>query len=314
MATQSKTISIVVPVYNSAEILPVLVDRLAPVIQELADQYELLLINDGSCDTSWNVISGIVEKCPWVRGIDMMRNYGQHNALLCGIREARFDLIITMDDDLQHPPEEIPKLLSVIDQGFDVVYGSPNNFYQNWWRSLFSGIIRRLLILVMGAGTFRNVSAFRVIRTELRNSFAEYHNADVLVDVLFSWGTTRFASIPVKMEPRFKGKSTYSIQRLINTAIQVITSFSTLPLRIASFVGFAFMSFGILVFLYVVFVYLFMGSIPGFPFLASIISLFSGAQLFALGILGEYLAKMFLRSMNRPSYVVRETTLHRRSE
>jgi len=305
---QTKSLSIIIPVYNSAEILPELVRQLQEQLPVIAAKYEIILVNDGSADESWAVISRLSASRTHVHGINMMRNYGQHNALLCGIRAAGHEVIITMDDDLQHPPAEIHKLLEKLAEGYDVVYGSPQRAYQNWWRELFSNVIRKLLTWVMGVETFRKISAFRAVNTGLRNSFSDYNNPDVLLDVLLSWGTTRFASVPVRLAPRAKGASNYTLARLFNTALLVLTAFSTAPLRIASFVGFAFMAFGILVFIYVIYVYLFLGSIPGFSFLASIIALFSGAQLFSLGILGEYQAKMFLRSMHRPPYVVREVT------
>jgi undecaprenyl-phosphate 4-deoxy-4-formamido-L-arabinose transferase len=302
------TLSVVIPVYNSESILPALVSQLQPVLTAISGTFEVILVNDGSRDRSWETICRLSHEHPWVRGIDMMRNYGQHNALLAGIRNARYELVVTMDDDLQHPPEEIPALLIKLHEGFDVVYGVPRELPHSWWRNIFSLILKNLLTWVMGVGTFREVSAFRALRTELRQSFTGFQSPDVLLDVLLTWGTTRFGAVPVRHERRKTGASTYTLRKLFNTAVLVITGFSTAPLRFASFVGFAFMFLGILVFLYVLYVYFFIGSLPGFPFLASIISLFSGAQLFALGILGEYLAKMFLRSMNRPSYVVRGVT------
>lgn len=303
-----KSLSIVIPVYNSAAILPELVRQLIAMLPSIAIEHEIILVNDGSRDESWEVIEHLAREYSAVRGFAMMRNYGQHNALLCGIRAATKQIIVTMDDDLQHPPEEIPKLLAKLDEGYDVVYGAPQNLPHSWWRNLSSVIIKKLLIWAMGIGTFREVSAFRAFRTELRKSFSGFQSPDVILDVLLCWGTTRFAAAPVRHELRKVGSSTYTMRTLFNYAALLITGFSTAPLRLASFVGFAFMFLGILVFLYVLYVYFFVGSLPGFPFLAAIISLFSGAQLFALGILGEYLAKMFLRSMNRPSYVVRGIT------
>ena len=126
------SISVVVPVYNSELTLPELVKRLQPVLAGLAREYELLLVNDGSRDQSWQVIQRIAAEHGWVRGINLMRNYGQHNALLCGIRAARFDTLVTMDDDLQHPPEEIHKLLAKLQEGFEMVYGFPEH-EQAWF-------------------------------------------------------------------------------------------------------------------------------------------------------------------------------------
>jgi undecaprenyl-phosphate 4-deoxy-4-formamido-L-arabinose transferase len=159
----------------------------------------------------------------------------------------------------------------------------------------------------MSAETARNVSAFRAFRTQLRDAFASYQNPFVSLDVLLTWGTTRFTAIPVRHDPRRIGSSNYTFRKLATHALSMVTGFSTLPLQLASLIGFAFTLIGLAILIYVVGRYLIQGgSVPGFPFLASIIAIFSGAQLFALGIIGEYLARMHLRLMERPAYTVRD--------
>ena len=299
--------SIVIPVYNSAGSLPDLAARLAQVLPEVTGQFEVILVNDGSRDDSWAIICELSQRYAWLHGINLMRNYGQHNATLCGVRAAHYEIILTMDDDLQHPPEEIPLLLSKLSEGYDVVYGVPNQRPHSWWRNWFSVVIKRVLAQVMGIRTIRDIGAFRAFRARLRQAFAGYQNPNVILDVLLSWGTARFATVIVREDPRAIGHSNYNFVRLFKVTMVVLTGFSTGPLRFASMLGFGFTLFGILIFLYVVGAYLLQGSIPGFPFLASIIALFSGTQLFALGIIGEYLARIFDRSMDRPAYVVSET-------
>lgn len=303
-----KSLSVVVPVYNSEQTLEALVSRLGAVLPSLCPEYEVILVNDGSRDQSWQRVCQLANQYTWVRGIHLMRNYGQHNALLCGVRAARSEVIITMDDDLQHPPEEMHKLLDRLSEGFDVVYGSPEKLPHAVWRNWFSIFTKRALSYVMGIPTVRDIAAFRAFRTDLRKAFATHQNPNVLLDVLLSWGTTNFGVVKVQEEPRPVGTSNYNFARLFNIAMVVLTGYSTAPLRFTSLVGFLFTIFGFLVFVYVLIVTLTAGSIPGFPFLASIISLFSGTQLFALGIIGEYLARVFDRSMDRPAYVVREHT------
>lgn len=303
-----QSLSVVVPVYNSEGTLEPLIARLGQVLPTLASEYEVVLVNDGSRDRSWAVIERLSRQQPWVRGVNLMRNYGQHNALLAGVRTARYAVIVTMDDDLQHPPEEIHKLLAKLDEGYDVVYGSPNRMPHSWWRNAFSRFTKRTLAYVMGIPNVRDIGPFRVFRSHIRGAFETYQNPSVLLDVLLSWGTTRFAVVKVEEEPRPVGRSNYNFFKLFQVAMEVLTGFSTLPLRIASLIGFLFTLFGIAVFIYVLFVFFALGSIPGFPFLASIISIFSGTQLFALGIFGEYLARIFDRSMDRPAYVIGEIT------
>ncbi len=298
----------VVPVYKSEAILPDLVQRLSQALPSLAEEYELILVNDCSPDRSWEVISKLAEQYSWICPINLMRNYGQHNALLCGIRAARYDVIVTMDDDLQHPPEEIPKLLDALAGGYDVVYGTPEQEQHGLGRDFASWVTKLALQNVMGAEVARKVSAFRAFRAQVAKAFAHYQGAFVSIDVLLTWGTNRFSIRTVRHDARKVGASGYTFRKLATHAMNMMTGFSTVPLQFASLVGFLFTLFGVGVLAYVLGRYLVQGgSVPGFPFLASIIALFSGAQLFALGIIGEYLARMHFRMMERPSYVVRET-------
>jgi undecaprenyl-phosphate 4-deoxy-4-formamido-L-arabinose transferase len=299
-------ISVVVPVYRGESLIEPLVERLAKSLPKFSKKYEVLLVNDGSPDNSWGVIQNLTRKHKWVRGIRLMRNYGQHNATLCGVRAAQFEITVTMDQDLQHPPEEIPVLLAELKKGFDVAYGAPKKLPQGFWRNLLTANIKRILARVMGVPSVKNISAFRAFRTELRNAFTNFQSPTLIVDVLLSWGASRFTSVPVKIE-KPEARSNYKFSALAKAALLILTGYSTTPLRLASITGFVMTLFGFGVFVYVMYIYFALGSIPGFPFLASIIALFSGAQLFALGIFGEYLARMFDRSMDRPTYIVQET-------
>lgn len=299
------SLSVVIPCYNSEGTIALVVQRLR---EALADYpLEIILVNDGSRDRTGEVILDLVAQYPEVTAINLMRNFGQHNALLCGIRAAKHELIVTLDDDLQNPPEEVPRLLARLAEGYDVVYGTPAAERHGLFRNLASQVTKMVLQGAMGAETARKVSAFRTFRSQVRGAFEHYSGPFVSIDVLLTWGTTRFSSLPVRHEPRTIGKSNYTLRKLIVHALNLMTGFSVLPLQLASMVGFMFTFLGLLVLVYVIGRYLIEGgSVPGFPFLASIIAIFSGAQLFALGILGEYIARIFFRSMDKPSYVVRE--------
>jgi undecaprenyl-phosphate 4-deoxy-4-formamido-L-arabinose transferase len=236
-----------------------------------------------------------------------MRNYGQHNATLCGVRAARYEITITMDQDGQHPPDQISALLEKLREGIDVVYGAPRRLPRGFWRNLLTANTKLLLSWVMGVPSVRDISAFRAFRTTLREAFGDFRSPVLILDVLLSWGTGRFAAVPVEIQPA--NRSNYSYLQLLRAATLILTGYSTAPLRLASWLGFAMTLFGLGVFTYVMLLYFTAGSLPGFPFLASIIALFSGAQLFALGIFGEYLARMFDRSMDRPPYIVHSMTV-----
>jgi len=300
--------SVVIPVYRGEHTVERLVNRLANVLPACAEEFEVLLVNDGSPDHSWDTIESLTKKYSWVRGIKLIRNYGQDNAILCGIRESHYDVIFTLDDDLQHDPEDMPKLLAKLNEGYDVVYGVPRVRRQVWWKSILSAIVKWAISSVMGVRTVRDISSFRVFRAELKQAFSSVNSLDVQVDVLLSWAATRFASVEIEESPRTVGTSNYSFIKLIKVSLLILTNYTTIPLRVASILGFLFTIIGIFVLLYVIIIYFTLGSIPGFSFLVSVVIIFSGVQLFALGIIGEYLARMFERSSGRPPYVIQKTT------
>lgn len=300
--------SVVVPVYKSRETLEPLTLRLAQVLPQISPQHELVLVCDGSPDDSWAVIERLSRAHPFVRGVCLMRNYGQHNATLCGIRAARYGVIVTMDDDLQHAPEDVPALVTKLAEGYDVVYGVWRERTVSWWRAQGARLTRSAVAWVMGVETVRDISPFRAIRARIRQAFEQFEGPDVLVDVLLSWGTSRFGVARVDERDRAAGRSNYTFWKLVKVSLLVLTSFTTAPLRFANLLGLALTAFGFAVFLHVLYVYFVLGSIPGFSFLATIILIFGGVQLFALGVIGEYLARVFERTARRPCYAVSHVT------
>jgi glycosyltransferase involved in cell wall biosynthesis len=302
----TETVSVVVPVYRSRETLREVHRRLAAALAD--HELEIIFVDDGSGDGCWTLIEELSRADPRVRGLRLSRNFGQHNALLCGIRAATCELIVTIDDDLQNPPEEIPRLIARLREGFDVVYGAPEQPQHGLLRGVAASITKLVLAGAIGSSTARHVSAFRAFHTYVREAFRDYAAPFVSVDVLLTWGTTRFSHVTVAHHARGAGASNYTLHKLATHALTMVTGFTTLPLQLASVLGFVFALFGLAVLAYVLAVYLVHGgSVPGFPFLASVIVIFAGVQLFALGIIGEYLARMHLRSMSRPPYLVRET-------
>lgn len=300
--------SVVIPVYRGEETLEPLIERLGKVLPHVAETYEAILVNDGSPDKSWEIIGRLSSQYDWVRGIALMQNYGQENATLCGIRAARYDIIVTMDDDLQHEPEELPKLISKLDQGYDVVYGVPRTRRQTWWKSMFASIVKKAISSVIGLPAIRDMSSYKAFKADLKPAFAGITSPDVQIDVLLSWGTRRFAAVQIDEAARKAGKSNYNLNKLIKVSLLILTNYTTIPLRFASILGFLFTILGFFILIYVVAEYFTVGSIPGFSFLASTITIFSGVQLFALGIIGEYLARMFERTSGKQPYIVMKTT------
>ena len=302
------SISLIIPVYNSEETLHHLCEQLYEELPKITGDYEIILVNDGSSDKSWNYIKILQEKYSNIVGIDLIRNYGQHNALLVGIRQAKYEFIVTMDDDLQHPPSEIRKLTRALEDGFDVVYGTNKVLQHGFFRNYSSKLIKNILRKISDNSVPENISAFRAFRVDLRKSFEHYSGTVVSIEVLLTWGTSNFGFVEVDFEKRKYGKSNYTLIKLISHALNLLTGFSTYPLRIVSFVGFLFTFLGMGILFFVVSNYIIRGGgVPGFSFLASIITMFSGIILFALGVFGEYLAHIFLNTTQRPQSIVRET-------
>ena len=305
------SISVVIPVYNGYSTLKDLIQRLDVELKKISRRFEIILINDGSPDQSWKLIEELAVKNHHVHGINLMRNYGQHNAIFCGLMTAKYELIVTLDDDLQHPPEEITHMLDCLNQGYDVVYGTPLKETHGLFRDLAS-VITKLILANLNGCKKRSVSwvRFGIFKAEVCKAFSNYQGPYVNIDVLLTWGTKNFGSVPVNHLSRNTGKSNYNFRKLTNHAMNLITGFSTLPLQMASLTGFGFTIIGFIILIYVLLRYVISGVIvPGFTFLASIVVIFSGATLFALGIIGEYLARMYFRLMDKPKYVIRNYTI-----
>ncbi len=309
-APPASSISVVIPVYGGADTLEPLLDRLAKVFTVLGLDHEVVLVNDASPDGSWSVIEKAVDRYPWVRGIDLMKNSGQHNALLCGVRAARYDTIVTLDDDLQHPPECIPDLLAKLAEGYDLVYGVPFQEKRSFIRNLMSRMVKRV-VMKYGAGQEFEISSLRVFRTSLRDAFTAVTHPSIYLDFMLSWGARRIGQVRVAHDVRRLGASVYTPARLVRHALNMLTSFSVLPLHVASWLGFLVAGFGFLVLFFTFADFFLHGrAVPGFAFLSSIMAIFSGAQLFSVGILGLYLARIYEGTMAKPAYVVRQEIGH----
>ena len=302
-------ISVVVPAYRSPGTLESLCDQLEGVLGPLCDEIEIVIVDDGSGDGTWDSIVALATERPHVRGIALLRNFGQHNALLAGIRSARLPLIATIDDDLQNPPSEIPKLLDRLRAGYDLVYGRPCQERQTLLRNIASRGTKRIMAASLGTDVYRRPSAFRVFKRELVSASDGVNDPSISIDVLLSWATNQITDVSVDFDTRASGRSGYTLSRLIRHAFNMITGYSTRPLRWVGFIGTCCATVGFLMLGYVVGRYVFVDSrVEGFTFLAAALTLFSGVQLLSLGVLGEYLGRIHFRTMGKPPYVVRATT------
>ncbi len=300
-------ISVVIPVYNSAKMLERLHARLTTVLAGLGRSYEIVFVDDGSKDDSWGGLEALRLRDPGhVVAVQLMRNFGQHNALMCGLATARGAYVLTMDDDLQNPPEEIPKMLACIeDNGLDLVYGCPRDRNHAGWRNLGSAVVQGFYRKV-----FRNPitpTPFRVMSHQLAKRIDFYDLNFTFLDGLLAWCTSRIGAVDVEHHPRAEGKSNYSISKLMVLSLNLYTNFSLLPLQVVSGLGFLTAFSGFLLGLYYAVQYLFSNIlVPGYASTIIAVLILGGMQLLALGVIGEYVGRLHLNVNRKPQYVVRQ--------
>jgi undecaprenyl-phosphate 4-deoxy-4-formamido-L-arabinose transferase len=299
-------LSVVIPVYRSAPTLGKLLHGLLETLDRTGLDYEIIFVDDGSPDDSWGVLEQLRQEHPdRVAAIQLMRNYGQHNALMCGFRHSRGEYVVTMDDDLQHPPEEIPKLIEAIKhQDLDLVYGSYGGKKHSPWRNLSSWMVNAFYRTVFRSSI--TVTAFRIIRRPLLRSIFPYGLNFTFVDGLLAWNTQRIGEVAVEHRPRAQGRSGYSLGKLALLALNLFTNFSLLPLQVVSALGLLTAVFGLLLAVYYLSLYFLNAiTVPGYASIIVAVLVLGGIQLMSLGVMGEYLGRLHLNVNRKPQYVER---------
>ena len=300
-------ISVVIPLYRSAPTVELLLRRVATVLASITSSYEIVLVEDCSPDDTWQAI----ENARGVYGervvaVQLMRNYGQHNALMCGLGLARGRVVVTMDDDLQNPPEEIPKLLARLEEGgFDLVYGSADVRQHAGWRNLGSALVWSFYRRVFGGRV--TPTTYRAMRHELARSVLFYDLNFTYLDGLLAWCTTRIGEVTVAHDARAVGTSGYSMRKLLLLALNLYTNFSLLPLQLVSAIGLLAALGGFGLGAYYLVLYLAASiSVPGFASIIVAVLVLGGIQLLALGVIGEYVGRMHLNVNRKPQFIVRQ--------
>lgn len=306
MKPMPKGTSIIIPTYGRCYRLREVVEGTIEEISSGDSDYELIIIDDNPDDSEWESILSICSDNPGTRAIKLSRNFGQHNALLCGIRAATKEICITIDDDMQHPPSEIKILLGTLKSfNADLVYGNPKTPRHKKHRNISSKIAKRLIQLSSGKPS-GEISSFRAFKTELRSSFTRFESEKVSIDVLLSWSTSKILSVAVAHSPRAKGDSGYSFRSLARHTVNMMIGFSSTPLRVASYMGIITGGIGLVGLAFTIVNWAIVGSaVPGFTFLATVITLFSGVQLICAGIIGEYILRLYQISIKKPTYIIK---------
>ena len=304
------TLSIVIPVFNSEATIATLLERLTGALDAVGESYEIILVDDGSADRSWEALKA--QRARYDRRIvlvQLMRNFGQHNAVMCGFRHAKGEFVVTMDDDLQNPPEEVRVLLDHIrGSGADVVYGAYATYREKKsgaFRHAGSAMIRFFYRFAFKINV--ETTSFRIIRNKTLQSILAYDLNYTYIDGLLAWSTRRIEQVRVQHSPRTQGRSGYSIGKLLVLAVNLFTNFSLLPLQMASALGVLAALGGLTVAVYYLVQYFLANIIiPGYASIVVAVLVLGGLQLLALGVVGEYLGRVHLNINRKPQYVERE--------
>lgn len=292
----TRSVSVVIPVFRSGPILEALYQRLAPVLDAHAAPWEIILVDDASGDGSFDVIRGLRERDPRVKAVRLARNMGQHYATLCGLQRATGDYVLTLDDDLQNPPEEIPAFLDKIDSGYDVVIGSiPGAKRHSWSRNLASRAIQGLVGYILGKPRDLMLTSYRCLSRRGNARISAFSGAHAYMPALILGAVPadRITNIAVAHHPRLSGRSQYTLRKLVKLASYLLINHSALPLRLVTIWGFLLSAASLAYAGYVAGDVLVNGSaVRGWPTLAVLVSFLSGSMLLGLGVVGEYLGRL----------------------
>ena len=304
-----KTISILVPSYNEAQSLELLHKEIVRVISTLENyKWEILFVNDGSRDNTMEVIKGLREKDGRISYVDLSRNFGKENAMLAGFDHAKGDAVIIMDADLQHPPAVIPEMIQKWEEGYDDVYAQrKTRGKESWLRKKLTKSYYRLLQGSSRVDVLPNVGDFRLLDRKCIDALCQMRESGRYTKGMYCFIGFKKTGVEFETQDRVSGESSMSYKKLINLALEGITSYTTAPLRWATFIG---LIVSVFAFAYMVFVLvkaaLYGDPVAGYPTLLTVILFIGGVQLLTIGIIGEYLAKVFVEVKKRPVYIIKE--------
>ena len=302
-------ISVVVPCMNEEASIPVLVDRLAQVVAPYGARAEIVLVDDGSTDGTWAAIERAQTTCSCLRGLKLSANRGHQIALTAGLEAAQGERIFMLDADLQDPPELLSDMMSMMDQGYDVVYGRRRERQgETLFKRATAWAFYRTLNAMADVDIPRDTGDFRLVNRKTLVAVLLMPERARFVRGMFAWAGFRQIGIEYTRAPRALGETKYPLRKMIRFATDAMTAFSTKPLKFATRMSFASLGFSALMMIYVIYSLVIYQTAPGWASVVLAISLFSGVQLLTLGILGEYIGRLYVEAKNRPLYFVSEDT------
>lgn len=308
-----KRVTLLIPCFNEEQSLPLLYRRLSEMTESRPGyEWEILLIDDGSKDRTLDVIKEFCSADPRCKFISLSRNFGKENAMLAGFDHASGDCMVILDADLQHPPQIIPAMLQLWEEGFDDVYARrKDRDTDGWLRRKLSYLYYRMLQKAANVDILQNVGDFRLLDRKCIDALKQLRETERYTKGMYCWIGFRKKEIEFEVAQRVAGESSFSYRKLVKLAMQGFTSFSTAPLKFAAWLGLivSALSF-VLMLIHLVKALLYGDPVAGFPTLITVILMTGGIQLLCLGIMGEYLGRIFNETKRRPVYLIGETNLH----
>ncbi|MDD3288509.1 MAG: glycosyltransferase family 2 protein [Alphaproteobacteria bacterium] len=301
----SLDLSVVVPCYNEASTLSAMLPRLMAACKNAAEEYEIILVNDGSVDASWALIDGFAKNFPRVVGVNLARRYGQQIALSAGLSLCRGKRILIIDADLQDPPELLPEMMRLMDRGADVIYGQrKRRTGENFFKRMTAACFYRLIRLAGETPLPVDTGDFRLINRRVLELLQQMPERQRYLRGMIAWMGLNQEPLLYERQQRFAGKSGYSLKWMLRFAMDAFTGFSVFPLRLSLWLGFVcgLLALGLLG--YVLFAWISGDAVPGWTSLSCIMLFFFGLQFFCIGIIGEYVGRIYTESKQRPLFII----------
>jgi glycosyltransferase involved in cell wall biosynthesis len=306
LGDERPTCSIIVPVYNSEGVVGDTIDRTTKVCEQAGIDYELVLVNDGSTDGSWGVVAERAANNKRIVAVDLLKNYGQHTAVFAGLRISKGRYAVTMDDDLQNPPEEIIPLLAKAEEGYDLVVGRFHQKRHSFVRRLGSGLVDWMNRRIFHKPKDFVLTNFRCIRRDVIDRMVDYRTAYPYIPGLALMFSYRRANVPVEHRPRTVGKSNYNLKRILAVVFRILFNYSSYPLRLVSGIGLLVTGVAFALTAYIFIRNLLVGSsVPGWTSVALMLAFFNGVTLLIISMLGEYLVRLLNQSSQSHGYHIR---------
>ncbi|MFQ5452289.1 MAG: glycosyltransferase family 2 protein [Candidatus Paceibacterota bacterium] len=304
---KSLFISIVVPVYNEAENILPLLKNLIPIVK--SDEYEIIFVDDGSTDSSTDLIKNQAAKNKCIKLLSFQRNFGHQIALTAGYHASRGDLVISLDADMQDPPELIPQMIKKWKAGAKIVYARRSGREESFFKRITANVFYSLINSLSSTPIPHEVGDFRLLDREIVNVLNNMPEQARFLRGLVAWGGFKAAYVDFERKPRNAGETHYPFSKMVSFALDGITSFSTKPLRFATYLGFLTSVFGVIGIIYALYRRLFLSPeywVPGWTATFVAIMFFGGVQLITIGIIGEYIGNLYKQAQDRPLYIVKE--------